>query len=48
MPISPPVAAAALICSSVMLRGDSRTAFGFAWEKTTGRADASIASIVVR
>ena len=48
MPISPPVAAAPLICSSVMLRRESFTAFGFECENTTGRDDASIASIVVR
>ena len=48
MPIRPPVAAAALIWSSAMLRGESFTAFAFECEKTTGRVDASIASIVVR
>ena len=48
IPTTPPVAAHATICSSVMLRACGQTAAGFECEKTTGARERSIASIVDR
>ena len=47
IPTSPPVAAAALICASLILRGQGNTAAELACENTNGRVEASIASSVV-
>jgi hypothetical protein len=45
--MTPPVAAQALICSSVRLRGLFRTALALECEKTTGADDAAAASRLV-
>ena len=48
MHTTPPVAAQALICSSVMLRPCSASASGLAWLNTTGWRECAMMSSVVR
>ena len=48
MPMTPPVAAQASICRSVMLRWWSIKARALAWEKITGFSEVSMMSRLVR